>query len=88
MSLSFVKLKTNGLKPVCTGTIYGEPDWQLDSCPICLEPLNTGSLAIPVCKRQHAYHVDCIESWIPNGGAKCPECKVIYFFDVTKDPFL
>ncbi|CAF1986709.1 BnaC07g16840D [Brassica napus] len=45
-----------------------------DTCAICLEDYRFGdSLRLLPC--QHAFHLNCIDSWLTKWGTSCPVCK-------------
>ena len=52
-----------------------------EECPICLEPLQLGDIAILSCSKQHQFHYQCIGEWICNQRNKdftCPLCMSEY----------
>lgn len=57
--------------------IRGSPSSRMDvdqSCSICLESLNSGSLFQPrTCS--HIFHRMCLSQWLQSGGRNCPICR-------------
>jgi hypothetical protein len=47
----------------------------MQKCPICLEPLTSGSTNHTVTTPcGHLFHVNCVQDWIARGIQKCPKC--------------
>ena len=52
----------------------------IEECPICLEVLDLGDIAILGCPKKHKFHFICIGTWIYNRNNDnkftCPLCLV------------
>ena len=63
------------LKVPCTTT--GQPRFVDGSCSICLLDYDIGDAVIRSTRRscQHAFHDECILSWLSQGKKRCPICR-------------
>ncbi|KAG6414832.1 hypothetical protein SASPL_122206 [Salvia splendens] len=46
-----------------------------DDCTICLKRIEAWHNVRELNKCEHAFHVDCLDSWIDRGGDTCPVCR-------------
>ncbi|XP_047973961.1 E3 ubiquitin-protein ligase RHA1B-like [Salvia hispanica] len=46
-----------------------------DDCAICLKRIEAWHNVRQLNKCEHAFHVECLDSWIDRGGDTCPVCR-------------
>jgi hypothetical protein len=58
-------------------SVTGQPRYVEGSCSICLLDYNVGDAVIRSTRRDcsHAFHDECILSWLCKGKKRCPICR-------------
>ncbi|KAL1557707.1 RING-H2 finger protein ATL39-like [Salvia divinorum] len=46
-----------------------------DDCAVCLRKIEAWHNVRELSKCEHAFHVECLDSWIDRGGDTCPLCR-------------
>ena len=57
----------------------------MKKCPICLEPLTSGSTNHTVSTPcGHLFHINCVQNWLSRGIRTCPKCQS----NISKDKLI
>lgn len=64
-----------------------EDEDETSSCAVCLSEIEGGHNVRVLGNCEHAFHVDCLDSWMDHGHATCPLCRAHLVSRHGNDPW-